>query len=203
MLKKKHIYFSIFIILIVSYIFMYKVKDSSVEKNKGHQSIYNAYPTRLYYKGKKIDTTYIWFYSSYIELYTLEKMGFSVVYDLIDPVKTFGVGKYNPYDMYGTITISDGKDTVVIKQDLETNGVQEVFKNGEKIQMTINFLTQQSVNSDIERFAESQYVRKDDDLTIYLEEDKTYINLKKILSLFDNYSIEYNELNGYVYVKKI
>ncbi len=204
MVNKKLVFIILGIVLVFSCVAIYIIKNKQDNKLELQKSIYNAYPTRLYYNDKKLDTAFLYWESAYVQLELLEKMGFSVSYEAIDPREIFGENYYNSYDVYGTITISDGVDRVLIMKTAETNGVERVFKNNNDVTVeigsSIHLLTEKSITADIKRFMGSQYVNENNDLTVYLQKDKIYIEVKDLFKLFDNYTLYFDESKGYVYV---
>ncbi len=184
-------------ILIISSTIIY------ANENVGKHTPFNAYPTELFYNDQQLDDAFIYNYKSYLPLRALsEELGYVVNFEAFDPEKDLDEGSYyHQYDVYGTFTITNGTDTVVIQR----TGRETILRNG--IDVTYDFdiklIHWNHVKANLYASIAHGFTSKGDDLTRYLKENTVYIRLTDFANLFDGYNISYDKSTGRVYVSDV
>ncbi|MGX8797124.1 hypothetical protein ACR6HW_13735 [Fusibacter sp. JL298sf-3] len=185
-------------ILIISNTIIYANEDV------GKRTPFNAYPTELFYNDKQLEDAFLYKRKSYLPLRALsEELGYVVNFEAFDPEKDLDEGDYyNPYEVHGTFTITNGTDTVVIKR---TGRRGSILKNGIDVTkaFTIKLINWDHVKGNLDASIEHGFTSKSDDLTRYLEEDTVYIRLTDFAWIFDGYNIRYDKSTGRVYVSDV
>lgn len=195
MKKEKNIF--IFTLIIIGILLIISVL---INKKGKPRTPYNAYPTELYYNDVQVNDVYIFSEVCYIDIKTLsEVMNFDFECEPFDPVKNLGEGYFNPYDVYGTFTLSYGVNTVVITN----TSSRSLYKNGEDIsrKIHIQLINKELVDGNIEYALDHGYAKKNYDLKNYLKKDAVYISLRDILDALEyKYTITIDESTGNIYV---
>lgn len=189
-------------IIIVALIIWLLIYMSIITNKTGKaKTPYNAYPATVYFNDVQLEDTYIYKDTCFISMEALvEGMGFDFEYEPFDPVENLGEGYFNPYEVYGTFTISNDINTVVMEH---TDNKAYVYRNGENIskKIQIKLINDVHVEGNIEWALERNYTTKDCDLKSYLKKDVVYVNLRGILEALDNnYRIDFDETTSVTYV---